>query len=178
MKTPSRPLQRIRRAFTLVEMTVVMMLGLMIGTMTLAIFNQQLAFLRIYRVQSFVTDEAPMISLYMNRLIGKADRYRLHESVEEALTSSNPRTISSPVCVLNFRQPDGSMRASIIAFEDLGDGPALNYYVVPQSGVLGAPQWSITNRCQNVEFYMEQGILRTRLTGPEGEQLIYSGVTQ
>ena len=167
-------IRKMRKAFTLVELTVVMMVGMMIGSMLIAIFNQQLAFLRIYQLQSFVTEEAPMISLYINRLIGKADRFRLHDSISDALSNTDPRITASPVCVLNFRLPDGSMRASILAFED----GVLNYYVVPESGVLGSSEWSITQRAADVQFYMEQGILRTQLTGPQGEQLIYSGATQ
>lgn len=175
MKTGIR---KLRRAFTLVEMTVVMMVGMMIGSIVIAIFNQQLAFLRIYGAQSFVTDEAPMVSLYLNRLIGKADRFRLHMTKADALSGDNPQTTAAPICVLNFREPDGTMRASIIAFENTADGDKLNYYVVPETGSLGAAEWSITNRAANVEFYLEQGILRTRLTGPQGEQLIYSGTMQ
>jgi hypothetical protein len=175
MKTGIR---KLRRAFTLLEMTIVIMVGMMIGSMLIAIFNQQLAFLRIYRIQSFVTEEAPMVSVYMNSLISKADRYRLHLSVEDALNGTGPQIDPSPVCVLNFRQPDGTMRASILSFEDLGGGPALNYYVVPETGLLGTPQWSITERATNVQFSMEQGILRTTLTGPEGEQITYSGSMQ
>ena len=159
-------------------MTVVIMVGMMISSITIAIFNQQLAFLRIYQVQSFTTEEAPMISMYLNRLVGKADRFRLHQSMSEALSGNNPQTASSPICVLNFREPDGSMRASILAFENTPAGDQLNYYVVPESGVMGAPQWSVTRRAANVEFYMEQGILRTLITGPQGEQLIYSGSMQ
>lgn len=175
MKTGIR---KIRKAFTLLELTIVMMVGMMIGSMIIAIFNQQLAFLRIYRIQSFITEEAPMISVYMNSLLGKADRYRLHLSVDDALNGTDPQTGPSPVCVLIFRQPDGTMRASILAFEGSGSGSALNYYVVPVSGMLGTPQWSITERATNVEFFMEQGILRTTLTGPEGEQITYSGAMQ
>jgi hypothetical protein len=39
--------------------------------------------------------------------------------------------------VLNFRQPDGRVRAAILAFEDRGAGPTLYYYVVPTVGSLG-----------------------------------------
>lgn len=175
MKTGIR---KLRRAFTLLEMTIVIMVGMMIGSMLIAIFNQQLAFLRIYRIQSFTTEEAPMISLYLNRLIGKADRFRLHMTMADALNGDNAQTSDSPIVVLNFRQPDGEMRASIIAFENTAEGKKLNYYVVPESGSVSVPEWSITERAENVEFYMEQGILRTMLTGPEGEQLIYSGSMQ
>ena len=86
--------------------------------------------------------------------------------------------MSSPVVVMNFRQPDGTMRASILSFENRDTGPALYYYVVPTSGVLGDAQWYVTNKPTNVAFAVEQGVLRMTLTGPAGEQITYSGTMQ
>ena len=171
-------LHTVRRGFTLIELTIAMMLGLAISGMVMTLFNQQLAFLTLYRSQSFLTEEAPLISLHVSRIVGKADRFRLHDSVSDALSGTNPRLTSSPVVVLNFRQPDGIMRASILSFEDRGDGPALYYYVVPVSGVLGDPQWFVSKKPANVAFTLEQGVLRMTLTGPAGEQITYSGTMQ
>jgi type II secretory pathway pseudopilin PulG len=168
----------IRRGFTLIELTIAMVIGMAIGGMVMALFNQQLAFLRLYKTQSFLTEEAPVISMYVGKLLGKADRFRLHDSVADALAGTNPRLTASPVVVLNFRQPDGTMRASILSFEDRGTGPALYYYVVPTTGVLGTPQWFVSNKPSNVVFTMEQGVLRMTLTGPAGEQITYSGTMQ
>ena len=172
MKTPvaSR-----RRGFTLLELSLAILLGMAIGAMCLALFNQQLTFLRIYRAQNFLTGEAPLISMHVSKLVGKAERFRLHNSVAEALSGANPRSAASPVLVLNFRQPDGVMRAAILSFEDCGSGLALYYYVVPLSGVLGTPRWYITKVPSNVVFSVEQGILRMTLTGPNSEIVTYSG---
>lgn len=167
-----------RRGFTLIELTVAMMMGMLTGSMMLVLFNQQLAFLRIYQAQSFLTEEAPVISTYVSKLVGKADRFRLHDSVADALAGTNPRLTASPVVVLNYRQPDGTVRASILSFEDRGTGPALYYYVVPLVGVLGEPQWAVTTKAAGVEFTMEQGVLRVKLTGPAGERITYSGTMQ
>jgi hypothetical protein len=167
-----------RRGFTLIELTIAMVLGIAIGGMVISLFNQQLVFLNLYRSQSFLTEEAPLISLNVSRIIGKADRFRLHDSLDDALAGSNPRLTASPVVVLNFRQPDGTMRATILSFEDRGNGPALYHYVVPVTGVLGAPQWFISNKPANVWFTIEQGVLRMTLTGPAGEQITYSGTMQ
>lgn len=175
---PSVLFRKLRRGFTLVELSIAILLGMAIGGMVIALFNQQLTFLRIYRTQNFLTDEAPVISLYVSRLIGKADRFRLHDSVDDALVGANPRLTSSPVVVLNFRQPDGTVRASILSFENRGSGPALYYYVVPSDGVLGEPEWFVTDKPSNVEFGMQEGVLRMMLTGPEGEQITYSGTMQ
>lgn len=166
------------RGFTLVELTMAMLLGMAIGGMVMLLFNQQIAFLRLYQTQSFLTDEAPVISLYVSKLVGKADRFRLHDSVQDALVGRNPRLTSSPVVVLNSRQPDGTVRASILSFENRGSGAALYYYVVPSNGVLGEPQWYVSKKPTNVQFAMQEGVLRMMLTGPAGEQITYSGVMQ
>lgn len=171
-------LKRKRRGFTLIELSIAIMLGLATGTMVIALFNQQLAFLKIYQAQNFLTDEAPIISVYVSRLVGKADRFRLHDNVADALSGARPRTIASPVVVLNFRQPDGTMRATILSFENRGAGLALYYYVVPTSGVLGEPQWTISKKPAGVLFSLDQGVLRMALTGPAGEKITYSGTMQ
>ncbi len=171
-----RPIfKRVRRGFTLVELSIAIMMGLATGTMVLALFNQQLAFLQIFKTQNFLTEEAPIISMYVSRLVGKADRFRLHDSVADALSGANPRLTPSRVVLLNFRQPDGTMRATILSFENRGTGFALYYYVVPVSGILAAPQWAVTKTPANVEFSMVDGVLRMILTGPNRERITYSG---
>lgn len=170
--------KRTRRGFTLIELSVAIMLGMATGTMVLGLFNQQLAFLKIFKAQGFLTEEAPIISNYVSRLVGKADRFRLHATREDALSGTNARLTDSPVVVLNFRQPDGTMRATILEFRDRGAGPALYYYAVPVAGVLGDPLWAVTKAPRNVAFRMEEGVLRMILTGPNGEEIIYSGIMQ
>lgn len=169
---------RRRRGFTLIELSVVMMMGMLISSMVLALFNQQLAFLKVYQAQDFLIEEAPVISTYVSKLVGKADRFRLHDSVSDALAGRNARLTASPVAVLNYQQPDGTVRASILSFEDRGEGPALYYYIVPVTGVLGDPEWAVTTKAANVQFSMDLGILRMTLTGPAGEQITYSGTMQ
>ena len=161
-----------KSGFTLIELSIAITLGLLTGGMVMALFNHQLAFLRIYHAQNFLTEEAPMISLYVSRLIGKADRFRLHDSVADARTGANPRSTPSKVVVLNFRQPDGTAKASILAFEN----KALNYYIT--GGATAAPEWSITRQAEDISFFMEQGVLRMALTGPSGELITYSGTMQ
>ena len=167
--------RKLRKGFTLLEMTVAIMVGMAVGGTILAMLNQQIAFLRIFRAQSFLNEEAPIISAHISKLLINAERFRLHASVADALSGANPRLTASPVMVLNFRQPDGTFRAGILSFENRGQGNALFYYVVPVSGVLSTPQWAVTNRPANVSFFMDSGVIRTRITGPAGEEIIFSG---
>lgn len=175
MKMTSRLL---RRGMTLIEMAVAMAVGMTIAAMMMALVNQQLAFLRIFHAQSFLMDEAPMIGMYVGKLAGKADRFRLHVSMADALAGSNAQLGESKFMVMNYRQPDGTVRASILAVETQGNRDVLNYYLVPTVGPLTAPQWSITRKASEIRFFVEDGILRMRLRGPQSEQIIYSGTMQ
>lgn len=164
-----------KRGFTLLELSVAMLVGMTIGALLLSMLNQQLSFLRIFRAQSFLNEEAPIISHHVSKLLLNAERFRLHASLEDALSGEDPQLTDSPVVVLNFRQPDGTIRAGILSFEDRGSGNALYYYVVPLTGELGEPEWAVTNKPTNVAFFVESGIIRTRLTGPAGEVITFSG---
>ncbi|MGJ8632894.1 MAG: hypothetical protein ACSHX7_03165 [Luteolibacter sp.] len=167
--------KKIKRAFTLVEMTLVLMIGMAIGSMLLVLMNQQLAFINLFRSQNFLIEEAPIISTHISKLLIHAERFRLHESLDDALSGANPRLTDSPVLVLNFRQPDGTIRAGILSFEDRGSGDALYYYVVPTSGALADPEWAVTTKPTDVNFYMDSGVIRIRITGPAMEELTFSG---
>lgn len=165
----------IRKGFTLLELTLAMMIGMTAGALLLAMLNQQISFLNIFRAQSFLNEEAPMISHHVSKLLLQAERFRLHSSLEDALAGEAPVLTDSQVVVLNFRQPDGTIRVGVLSFEDRGDGDALYYYIVSEDGELSDPEWAITERAANVSFFVESGILRTRLTGPAGEQITFSG---
>lgn len=168
----------VRKGLTLVELTVAMSIGMVIAGLVLAMFNQQLTFLRIFGIQNFLNEEAPLVSMHVSRIVGNADRYRLHDNLEDALLNQNPRLEDAPVLLMNFRQPDGSTRATILAFETRNDRQALYHHVVPLSGDIPDPEWFVTDRVQDVNFSIEEGILRMRLTGRNGEQITYSGTMQ
>ena len=57
-------------------------------------------------------------------------------------------------------------------------GPARPNTIPPDTGVLGEPQWAVSKAPENVTFTMQQGVLRMILTGPAGEQIVYSGTMQ
>lgn len=167
-----------RLGYTLVEMAVAMSVGMMVAVLVLALVNQQVAFSRIFNTQTFLTSEAPVISQSLIRLCGRADGFRLFASRGDAINGSTPLLADASVAELRFRQADGVARRALLCFENLGTGPALYYYLVPQTGALGAPNLRITGKPTNVRFGVEGGLLRIRLTGPNGEEIVYSATTQ
>jgi hypothetical protein len=168
----------VRKGFTLIELSIAIMIGMATGGIVLTLFNQQLAFLNLFRNQGFLTEEAPLINNYVSRLIGRADRFRLHETREEALSGTNPTLASSPVVVLNFRQPDGSFRSSILEFAVRGGVRGLYFYLVAANGTVNDPEWAVTKTPTAVAFQVSQGVLQMVLSGPNQERITYSGTTQ
>jgi hypothetical protein len=169
-----------RRGLTLVEMALAMTLGIVISGLLMILVKQQLSFLSIFNIQTFLVEEAPMVSMHVGRMAGKADRFRLHASVSDALAGRDPRLTDSPVLLMTFQQPDGTSRSTIISFETVNGSNVLNYYLVPTgaSPTVVTPQWAITRKAQNVTFAVEQGVLRMTLRGHAGEQIVYSGTMQ
>ena len=177
MRTARR---KIRRGMTLVELALAMSLGVAIAGLLMVLVNQQLSFIRIFNVQTFLMEEAPLVSMHVGRMAGKADRFRLHASVADALAGRSPRLTNSPVLYMTFQQPDGTSRSTILSFETVNGRRQLNYYLVPTgaSPTLGAPQWSVTRKADDVRFSVEQGVLRITLVGTNLEEITYSGTMQ
>ncbi len=176
MKAPIRKPRG--RGYTLLELTLAMGVGIIISALVMSLVNQQLAFLKIFRAQSFLVTEAPMLNNYLVKIIGNADSYRLYASVDDLVAGRAQVMDDAPVIMLRFKEPNGTFRASVLSFEDPGTGSGLYYRMVNTSGVLGSPSWALSKSPTNVRFSIEQGILRVRVSGPNGEEVIYSGAMQ
>ena len=168
-----------RSGFTLVEMTVTILVGLMVATITLILFNSQLASYKILQTQNFLISEAPQINNTLNRIIPRANFFRMYGSLTDAKESSNAVIADGKVIALKFQDPASPSDSSfgVIAYDD--ETKKLNYYHLASMAELAvaAPAWSISNRIEDTVFYVENGVLRTKLTGPNGEEITYSTTT-
>lgn len=171
---------RKRRGFTLIELALAIVIGLTAASMSILMMNQQLAFIRIFNAQDFLTREAPMIHAQISKVIGSAEGYRLYTDIAALRNGGQPVLADADVLVLRYRLPNGTLKASVLSFEDPGSGlgQGLYYRLVPTSGTIGDPDWAVTKEPADVTFSVEQGILRMRLAGPNGEELVYSGTEQ
>jgi len=174
----SRCVRPLRRGYTLLELSLAIGIGLMVGGMSLSILNQQVAFLKIFHAQDFLASEAPLINYQVTRIVSHADSFRLHESLGDAEARVNPVLTDASVLVLRFKQSDGGYRESILAFHDPGTGPGIYYHFVREDGTVEDPQWAVSKKVAIARFSIENGILRARLSGPNGEEIIYSGAEQ
>lgn len=172
--------------FTLVEMTVVLLVGMMIAVMSLTLFNYQLTTYKIINAQNFLVHEAPQVKNSLNRVVSRANFFRLYPTAQDAETGANA-TISNATCLaLMFKgtsqTPDSF---GVIAFD--GSNDELRYYHLASMAELANASdaawrkqhsWAISSQIDDAVFYVENGVLRMKLTGPNGSEIIYSTTTQ
>ncbi len=166
--------------FTLIEMTVAIIVGLMLAVMSLTLFSSQLASYRILNTQNFLVSEAPQINNTLNRIVSRANFFRMYTNLADAEAGQNAVIAGGKVLALKFEDPSSTSNSSfgVIAFDSTSNN--LNYYHVNSMAGLAVatPQWSITTQLSNAVFYVQTGVLRIKLTGPNSDEIIYSTTTQ
>ena len=133
-----------RSGFTLIELTLALGLGLMVGSVMLAVVNQQVAFLTIYRKQNFLIDEAPMMNMYFSRIVSKADKVELCTlSLNDEMGTPAEDTQTGNALKMYFRQPDGTWTASLLAYS--GTHHKLSYYNLADvdATTVGNANWEV-----------------------------------
>ncbi|NNM28912.1 MAG: hypothetical protein HKO57_05280, partial [Akkermansiaceae bacterium] len=106
-----------RRGFTLVELSMAVMLSMVIGGMSMMLMQQQVTHQRIVRAQDFLVKEAPLINNALTTIMARADAFRIHETLEDAVADTNAVTTGGRVLVVGFQNPDGSREFGLISFE-------------------------------------------------------------
>ena len=180
-------------AFTLLELSIVVFLGVAIGGMLMGLFNQQLTFLRILQTQNFLVDDAPIISNYSTRIISKADGFRLYDDLGSipafgAAGFGAPRTglrgipasaVASTAVRLTYNLPNGSIRDAALFYGiPPGGGVVGLYFLGDRNPAVLLPPLLLSSRPAAVDFSIINGVLQMRLQGSNGEQIDYVGNVQ
>lgn len=176
--TQSCRLKSLRRGFTLVELSTAIGLSLAIAVIMMTLMQQQVSFHRIIKAQSFLVDEAPQVNNTITQILSRADAYRIHNNLSDAVADINAVTSNGKVLVLGYLNPDGTRDFGIISFETSSGDSQLAYYAVDPTVPFtnaGNPDWLISRRVQDADFFVEGGVFRMQLTGPAGELITYSG---
>jgi len=195
MNTPSY-IRPIRKGFTLMELTVVLVIGLMIAGVTTSLFTQQMSMFTILKGQNFMLRDAPKINGLLNNIITRADAIKMYANTADAKAGANSATTGATVIALKFQGSSiiaGGATLSesyaVIAF-DSATG-TLNYYgnlaslaALPatpdwqlyqwQLSEWQLPDWRLADQVQPIEFSITNGVLRIQLTGPHGGEMTYS----
>jgi len=178
------------KAFTLLELTVMALVGALIASMSLVLFNTQVTSFRMIRTQDFLIHEAPQINNTLNQVIPRANFFRLYNDPDDVTAGINPVIANANTLVLEFRNNSNAAQAALSneplqpsRFGVITIDPAtnnLNYYNLadPTDFDITMPSWTISSQVTNVVFFIQQGVLRTTITGPNGSQITHSTTTQ
>ena len=174
-----------QKGFTLIELTVVMVFGLMIAASSLALFNQQLSIYKVLKQQDFLLRDAPKIIGILNKIVPRANAFQMFADVDDLADSSGVITGAS-VLALRFQDTTKNLSGdaqlehtfAVIAFDsDTGD---LNYYNnLPNLNAItpDSPSWKIATNVKNATFFIQNGVIRMTFIGPNGEDITYSSTT-
>ena len=179
MKHPPHIPRRQPGGMTLIELTVAIMVAMMLAIASMAMLSQQLSFTRMVQSQTFLLEECPAINNTLSRMLGRVDSYRIYPDVEGAKAGGAAVLRDGNAILLSYRDSLERVTRVIVAAENIEAGfVRLGVYLL-RDNVWGAtPDWVISSEAADAEFFVENGVLRVRLTGPNDEQITYSGHTQ
>ena len=81
-----------RRGFTLPELAIAIGLALAIAAIMMTLLQQQVTFHRIIKTQGFLVDDAPQINNTVTQILSRADAYRIHSNLSDAVAGTNAVT--------------------------------------------------------------------------------------
>lgn len=171
-----KSLRRTRAGMTLIELAVGIGVSLLVASAVLGLLNNQMYFARYVQQQNFMLIEAPQINNILSRMLFSADTARLYTDINSGKGGGAGVTANAAALVLAFHQPDGTFNYGMIGF-DPGTN-RLGYYRRGDSGWPDQPSWIITGSAESVTFRVENGVVRCTITGPNQEELTFSGAGQ
>jgi prepilin-type N-terminal cleavage/methylation domain-containing protein len=169
-----------KSGYTLIELSVVMVLIVLIaGTLT-SMLGQQVQYLKWWNTQKFVSEDAPLVNNMVVRLFSQADAFRVHTSRTQAL-NQNVGALTGNTMLLGFAQP-GNNNANATKQWGMIEYDATNALIQYSSvtntnGVLtiaADATWTMASGVADANFTVVNGILNLTLTGPYGGQLTYA----
>lgn len=166
--------------FTLIELTMAITVGLMIATMSITLFSSQLTSYQIIKAQNFLVEESPQISNTLNSIISRANFFQMYTTLDDATTGENSVIIDGKVLALKFEDPGDTSNSSYGVIHFDATDKILNYYHVENMAELAVatPSWKISSQVSDADFFVQNGVLRITLTGPNAEAITYSATTQ
>jgi hypothetical protein len=164
---------------TLIELSIAIMIAMTLAVASMAMLSQQLSFTRMVQNQTFLLEDCPSINNTLSRMLGRVDSYRIYPDVDGAKAGGAAVLTGGKALLLSYRDSLERVNRVIVAAEDIDPGQVrLGVYVFNGTSWGTSPDWIISTEAADAEFFVENGVLRVRLTGPNDEEITYSGHTQ
>lgn len=164
---------------TLIELSIAIMVAMGLAVASMAMLSQQLSFTRMVQNQTFLLEDCPSINNTLSRMLGRVDSYRIYPDVAKAKAGGAAVLTGGKALLLSYRDSLDRVSRVIVAAENLNTGRVrLGVYLLSGNTWGANPEWIISTQAAAADFFVENGVLRVRLTGPNDEQITYSGHTQ
>lgn len=164
---------------TLIELSIAIMIAMSLAVASMAMLSQQLSFTRMVQSQTFLLEDCPAINNTLSRMLGRVDSYRIYPDLDGAKAGGAAVLTGGNALLLSYRDSLERVTRVIVAAEDVEPGSTrLGVYLSTGNSWGSTPDWVISTQAADAEFFVENGVLRVRLTGPNDEQITYSGHTQ
>lgn len=164
------------RGYTLIELSVVMILVILISSTLVSMLAQQTQFFRWWQTQDFIAEEAPLTNAMVVRLFSNADAFRIHDTQANAILDAGGTTAGGAAMTLGFTEPDGTKIKGILWF--IPGTTELWYGVFNAAGnaVPAGNTWRVARGIDtaNSSFSVVSGTMQLTLTGPFGGQVTYA----
>lgn len=171
-----RKIAKKKRGFTLIELSVVMILVVMISTTLGTMLSQQLQFFRWWHTQKFIAEDAPLINSLFVRIYSNADAFRIHSTKAGALAGTGGATADGAAMLLGFSQPDGTTAYGVVEYDSAAQ--KLLYNNVTVDAATGdrsqGSQWTIASGVADASFDIVDSTMQLTMTGPYGGQITYA----
>jgi len=166
-----------RRALTLLELCIVLVIGIAIAGASLQLLSQSVVFHRLLEQQRFILEEAPAVGDMMSRIMKDCDRYRVYASNADATANTAGVTAGGKAVVL-FMSSAGRANQELVmlnAADDGKGGQQLEVWHFDNGAWEDQAAWVAARGMKSIDFSVQDGVLVVTLTGKNDEQVSYAG---
>lgn len=160
------------KGFTLIELSIVMILVILIAGSLVTMMRQQVLFFKWWNTQNFIAEEAPLINSAVVRIFSNANNFTIFSDLNAITTQQAGVTADGDAILLIFSQPDGSSARGAIVF-DSTEGE-LVYNNLNATGTSVTSSWVIARGIEDASFDVVADTMQLTLKGPYGGELTYA----
>ena len=158
---------RKNKGYTLIELTVVLVLVMLIAATLVTMLTQQLQFYAWWNTQRFIAEEAPIANNIIVRLFSKADSFR---------TLPDPNGGAPTAMQLGFVDANGGATTYGVLSYVAPVAPATlgSLQYAYDNGIIAPVAWNVASGLSGALFETVGNTLQFTLTGPYGGEVTYA----
>lgn len=164
--------KRQKKGYTLIELSVVIVLVVLIASTLTSMLSQQLQFFKWWNTQKFIAEDAPLANNMVVRLFSNADVFRVHSTKAGAVAGTGGTTAGGSAVCLSYAQPGGGREYGVL-YHDSTNQTIEYAKLTGGNAITAGDEWTLVSGIPSTSFDVVDGILAMTLTGPYGGEVTY-----